>query len=167
VAKTLVACQPMVAAKLAQAMAEAGGGGDGGGSGGGGGGGGGGGAASTCFHVLGVDILLDQDLRPWLLEVNHNPSLTCDTPFDHALKSGLVRNTLQLLQLTPPDKARQADRGQREKLAERMHACEEADARTYATRGSNPQPSRRPQAARQSSACCSLTRSSLALDPYP
>ena len=30
----------------------------------------------------------NQDLRPWLLEVNHNPSLTCDTPFDHALKSG-------------------------------------------------------------------------------
>ena len=44
-----------------------------------------------------------------------------------------MRNTLQLLQLTPPDKARQADRGQRDKLAERMHACEEADARTYAT----------------------------------
>jgi len=27
-----------------------------------------------CFHVLGVDILIDQDLKPWLLEINANPS---------------------------------------------------------------------------------------------
>ena len=41
-----------------------------------------------------------------------------------------MRSTLQLLQLTPPDKARQADRGERSKLAERVQACEEADAHT-------------------------------------
>jgi len=28
-----------------------------------------------CFHVLGVDVLIDQDLKPWLLEINANPSL--------------------------------------------------------------------------------------------
>ena len=38
-----------------------------------------------CFEVLGFDIMLDENLRPWLLEVNHSPSFTTDTPFDHKI----------------------------------------------------------------------------------
>ena len=28
-----------------------------------------------CFQILGLDILVDQDMKTWLLEVNDNPSL--------------------------------------------------------------------------------------------
>jgi len=27
-----------------------------------------------CFEVLGFDIMLDADMKPWLIEVNHTPS---------------------------------------------------------------------------------------------
>ena len=38
------------------------------------------------FHILGFDILLDSNLKPWLIEVNQSPSFTADTPFDINLK---------------------------------------------------------------------------------
>jgi tubulin polyglutamylase TTLL11 len=33
---------------------------------------------AKCFHILGFDILLDSACKPWLLEINANPSLNID-----------------------------------------------------------------------------------------
>jgi len=32
--------------------------------------------------VLGFDVMFDHKLSPFLIEVNHSPSFTCDSPLD-------------------------------------------------------------------------------------
>ncbi|OHT09621.1 Tubulin polyglutamylase TTLL13 [Tritrichomonas foetus] len=56
---------------------------------------------SRCFEILGFDILLDSKLKPYLLEVNCMPSLACDSPFDTALKFGVIKGALKILDLSP------------------------------------------------------------------
>ena len=55
----------------------------------------------SCFELLGYDVLLDEDLRPWLMEVNLSPSLQCDDPIDHAVKSKLVQDLFNLVAVPP------------------------------------------------------------------
>ena len=43
--------------------------------------------------------MLDAKLKPWLIEVNHAPSLATESPFDHNLKHRLVTDTIRLLNL--------------------------------------------------------------------
>ena len=38
--------------------------------------------SGNCFEVLGFDILVDNTLECWLMEVNLSPSLGCTTPLD-------------------------------------------------------------------------------------
>lgn len=40
----------------------------------------------NCFEMLGFDVMIDTDLKPWLLEVNLSPSLACDSPIDLKIK---------------------------------------------------------------------------------
>jgi tubulin polyglutamylase TTLL6/13 len=54
---------------------------------------------TRCFEILGFDILLDYKLKPWLLEVNHSPSFSVDTPFDYKVKFDLISNTINLLNM--------------------------------------------------------------------
>ena len=57
------------------------------------------GSHSRCFEVLGLDVLLDSRLRPWLIEVNHSPSFTCDTPLDLDIKTRVIGEAMDLMRL--------------------------------------------------------------------
>eukprot|EP00928_Gymnodinium_smaydae_P090317 TRINITY_DN74145_c0_g1_i1.p1 TRINITY_DN74145_c0_g1~~TRINITY_DN74145_c0_g1_i1.p1 ORF type:complete len:751 (-),score=192.06 TRINITY_DN74145_c0_g1_i1:69-2321(-) len=59
-------------------------------------------SSSTCFEMYGFDILVDSDLKPWLLEVNICPSLSSGSPLDKRIKTKLVADTLTLAGFRPP-----------------------------------------------------------------
>jgi tubulin polyglutamylase TTLL6/13 len=54
---------------------------------------------SVCFEILGFDILIKEDFEPLLLEVNHSPSFSTDSPLDLIIKKCLILDTLNLLNL--------------------------------------------------------------------
>jgi tubulin polyglutamylase TTLL6/13 len=61
---------------------------------------------SRCFEILGFDILIDRDLKPWVLEVNHSPSLSCDSQFDADLKDRVITGALKIADIDPSFMAR-------------------------------------------------------------
>ena len=52
----------------------------------------------VCFHILGFDVLLDKNLKPWLIEVNASPSYNTDTPQDKVAKRDLLLDTFKILE---------------------------------------------------------------------
>jgi D-alanine-D-alanine ligase-like ATP-grasp enzyme len=50
-----------------------------------------------CFELYGFDILLDANLKPWLIEVNASPSLTTTTEIDRQIKMNLINDTFRIV----------------------------------------------------------------------
>lgn len=63
---------------------------------------------TNCFELLGFDVLIDSDLKPWLLEVNLSPSLATDSPLDMSIKSNLIADTFTLVGLKRFDRKKES-----------------------------------------------------------
>ncbi|XP_027038138.1 polyglutamylase complex subunit TTLL1-like isoform X3 [Pocillopora verrucosa] len=50
-----------------------------------------------CFECYGYDIIIDDNLKPWLIEVNASPSLTSTTSADRIMKYNLIHDTLSIV----------------------------------------------------------------------
>jgi tubulin polyglutamylase TTLL6/13 len=56
--------------------------------------------SSMCFQVLGFDILIDRQCKPWLLEVNQSPSFSTDSPLDYLIKKHVLGDAFRLLNVS-------------------------------------------------------------------
>ena len=68
---------------------------------------------NNCFELYGFDILIDSDLKPWLIEVttlviiyfafnfsvqvNLSPSLNTEAPIDMKIKSAMISDLLSVV----------------------------------------------------------------------
>lgn len=59
-----------------------------------------------CFQILGLDILLDHKLVPYVLEVNHTPSFNTDTPLDKQVKTAIITDALRILGLSKNNRSK-------------------------------------------------------------
>ena len=76
-------------------------------------------SSGCCFEVLGFDIMISDTMKPYILEVNSSPSFGTDSQLDEEVKSGLVRDTLKLVDLTYQRKV-QILKNEKELLRNRM-----------------------------------------------
>ncbi|ODM95085.1 putative tubulin polyglutamylase TTLL2 [Orchesella cincta] len=51
----------------------------------------------NCFDLFGFDILVDEELRPWLLECNYSPGLGGDCETDEIVKKPMLHDLFDLL----------------------------------------------------------------------
>ncbi|CAH8463755.1 unnamed protein product [Schistosoma turkestanicum] len=58
---------------------------------------------ASVYELFGFDIILDADLKPWLLEVNVSPSLHTNTKLDDEVKTAVVKDMFNIcgFQLPP------------------------------------------------------------------
>lgn len=63
----------------------------------------------SCHELFGFDVIIDERLRPWLLEVNISPSLHSASPLDHSVKGPLIADLLNMIAFHIPDKLSQQE----------------------------------------------------------
>lgn len=61
---------------------------------------------NNWFELYGFDILIDSNLKPWVLEVNISPSLATDSPLDLAIKANLMTDLFNLISVKRMDRRR-------------------------------------------------------------
>jgi len=81
-----------------------------------------------CFEIYGFDILVDSNLKPWLMEVNCAPSLSSSSPLDKRIKNELLTDVFHTIGVRPTfvkDKDKE-----KEKEKERVNRRKSEMART-------------------------------------
>ena len=56
--------------------------------------------ANMCFELLGFDVMLNDKAEPFILEINHTPSFSTDTPLDQFIKYNYIKDALTLMNIS-------------------------------------------------------------------
>ena len=56
---------------------------------------------NNTFELYGFDILIDENFKAWLIEVNVNPSLHCTSPLDLSIKTDLISDIFNVAGILP------------------------------------------------------------------
>lgn len=81
----------------------------------------------TSFELYGFDVLLDANLKPWLLEVNTGPNLASPSPLDMHVKYRVAAEMLHLVGMQVPPVNDEQEVAQ----LQRARAQAEYDARSF------------------------------------
>lgn len=59
-----------------------------------------------CFELYGFDVMLDENMKPWLLEVNFSPAMGLDCAADSLVKKPMLRDLVSTLDYQEWDRLR-------------------------------------------------------------
>ncbi|XP_032423892.1 tubulin monoglutamylase TTLL4 isoform X3 [Xiphophorus hellerii] len=79
----------------------------------------------SCHELFGFDIMLDENLKPWILEVNISPSLHSNSALDVSIKGQMIRDLLNLAGFRIPPRE------------EVVSSCSSASSSTSSLHGGN------------------------------
>ena len=74
----------------------------------------------NCFEIFGFDVLLDRELKPWLIEVNVACSLASSSPLDRRIKEMLVTDMFHMYGIVPSDRKEAKMEGDAKKKWQRL-----------------------------------------------
>ncbi len=49
----------------------------------------------SSFEIFGYDFMIDEDMKPWLIEVNTNPCLELSSPYLARLIPAMLENAIK------------------------------------------------------------------------
>jgi len=61
----------------------------------------------NSFELFGYDFMVDNELRPWLIEVNSSPAMDYSTPVTKRLVKMVLEDTAKIMVDSPKKRSRQ------------------------------------------------------------
>ncbi|XP_076816779.1 tubulin polyglutamylase TTLL5-like isoform X3 [Clavelina lepadiformis] len=97
----------------------------------------------NCIEVYGFDILVDENLKPWILEGNLSPSLACDAPLDLKIKSNMIADFFSIAGFRCVDPMTRRQTKKQMDLLQRPYSAQ----RSQSTGGTSTRMGKRPSSA--------------------